>query len=80
MYEAVEAICRAGQIIPLEPVRFEENEHLMIVRLPAMPRVEPVTKLPVAADWQSFVGVLQNSPNWNGDPLAVQEAMRDDWD
>ena len=80
MYQAVEAICRAGQIILLEPVRFEENEHLMIVRLPALPRAEPAANPSASADWQSFVGVLQDSPNWNGDPLTVQEAMRDDWD
>ena len=35
MYQAIEAVCRAGQIVPLEPVHFEENEHLVIVRMPA---------------------------------------------
>lgn len=79
MYQAVEAVCRAGQIIPLEPVRFEENEHLVIVRIPAV----STQHKPVAAgaqDWQSFVGALQGSPNWNADPLTVQEEMRHEWD
>jgi hypothetical protein len=81
MYQAIEAICRAGQIIPLEPIRFEENEHLVIVRLPAtMKPAEPVMPASTATDWQGLVGVLKESPNWRGDPLAVQEAMRHDWD
>ena len=86
MYQAIEAICRAGQIIPLEPVRFEENEHLVIVRLPVLAAVVPVpdrtaATVPVIADdWRQFAGVLKDSPNWNGDPQAVQEAMRREWD
>ena len=35
MYPAIEAVCRAGRIVLLEAVRFEENEHLVIVRMPA---------------------------------------------
>jgi hypothetical protein len=77
MYQAIEAICRAGQIIPLEQVRFEENEHLVIVRIPA---VRSVVAEAAAPDWQSFAGVLKDSPHWNGDPQAIQEAMRHEWD
>ena len=78
MYQAIEAICRAGQIIPLEPVRFEENEHLAIVRMPAAPAaaIPPAKTQAAADDWQHFAGLLKDSPNWNGDPQAVQEAMR----
>lgn len=78
MYHAIEAICRAGQIIPLEPVRFEENEHLVIVRLPVSSAA--ATAPVIADDWRQFAGVLKDSPNWNGDPQAVQEAMRREWD
>ena len=73
MYQAIEATCRAGQIVPLEPVRFEENEHLVIVRMPA-PKAVPAP--PSGADWQQFVGILKDSPHWNGDPQDVQEALR----
>ena len=79
MYQAIEAICRAGQIIPLEPVRFEENEHLVIVRMPAAPAaaIPPAKTQAAADDWQHFAGLLKDSPNWNGDPQAVQQvAMR----
>lgn len=33
MYQAIEAISRAGVIRPLEPILFDENEHLVILRL-----------------------------------------------
>jgi len=31
-------------------------------------------------DWKQFVGSLKNSPNLNGDPLAIQQAMRHEWE
>ena len=34
MYQAIEAISKGGVIQPLEPVQFDENEHLVIIRLP----------------------------------------------
>lgn len=84
MYQAIEAICRAGQIIPLEPVQFQEDEHLVIVRLPLAAAVglRPASTAPAPAtgDWQQFAGMLKDSPNWNGDPQSVQEAMRREWD
>lgn len=40
----------------------------------------PSVPAPATGDWQQFAGVLKDSPNWNGDPQAVQEAMRREWD
>ncbi|MBT8420495.1 MAG: antitoxin family protein [Gammaproteobacteria bacterium] len=37
MYQAIEAICRNGVIQPLEPITFEDAEHLVILRLSALP-------------------------------------------
>ena len=34
MYQAIEAISKGGLIQPLEPVQSDENEHLVILRLP----------------------------------------------
>ncbi|HIJ84465.1 MAG: hypothetical protein HW380_1746 [Magnetococcales bacterium] len=34
MIKAIEAVCINGAIKPLEPVVFEEAEHLVILRLP----------------------------------------------
>lgn len=31
-------------------------------------------------DWARFVGALAGSPHWNGDPVAIQEEMRREWD
>jgi hypothetical protein len=29
-------------------------------------------------DWQSFAGTLRHSPNFNDDPLVIQQAMRNE--
>lgn len=79
MYQAIEAVCRDGRIVPMEPVQFQEDEHLLIVRLPA-PTSGPTPAAAQAADWQQFVGVLQASSNWQGDPQTVQEGIRREWD
>lgn len=88
MHPAIEAVCRGGQIVPLEPVRFEEDERLVIVRLPRPVQAGGESAAPGTApaapsspsDWRAFVGHLRESPHWRGDPLAVQEAMRSEWD
>ncbi|WP_017302428.1 DUF2281 domain-containing protein [Nodosilinea nodulosa] len=28
----------------------------------------------------SYFGILKDSPNFNGDPVAIQRQMRDEWD
>lgn len=33
----------------------------------------------IATDWQGLVGVLADSPHWKGDPVAIQQSMRDEW-
>jgi hypothetical protein len=30
-------------------------------------------------DWHQFVGVLKNSAIFDGDPVDIQRAMRDEW-
>ena len=37
------------------------------------------TQPTASADWQSLVGVLATSPHWSGDPVAIQQSMRDEW-
>lgn len=78
MYQAIEAISRAGVIEPLEPVSFEENEHLVILRLTRTHAPQQV-EASRPADWTQWVGVLKDSPHLNGDPLSAQRAMRDEW-
>lgn len=31
------------------------------------------------ADWHSFAGKLNDSPNFNTDPVEIQRKMRDEW-
>jgi predicted DNA-binding antitoxin AbrB/MazE fold protein len=80
MYQAIEAISKGGVIQPLEPVSFEENEHLVIVRLSKTytPAATPTSRS--GGDWADWVGVLKDSPHLNGDPLALQQDMRREWD
>ncbi len=79
MHPAIEAVCRGGQIVPLEPVQFREDERLVIVRLPA-PDEGAGARVAAPAEWRSFVGTLRDSPHWQGDPMVIQEALRSEWD
>jgi hypothetical protein len=78
MYQAIEAISTAGVIRPLEPILFDDNEHLVILRL-SKTYVSPSAPTH-AAGWQQWAGALKASPNLNGDPLAIQREMRHEWD
>ena len=79
MYQAIEAISRGGCVEPLEMVRFDENERLLILRLSR--RWESADTLPVEyMDWRRFAGMLKGSANFNGDPLDIQQEMRHEWD
>ena len=78
MYQAVEAISKSGVIELLEPVQFEENEHLVILRLSKPWKPSDITEY--VTDWKQLAGILKSSPNLNGDPLLVQQNMRNEWD
>lgn len=76
MYQAIEAVSKAGHIHPLEPVDFDENEQLIILRVSKQWDNNSTTK---TKSWQKFAGVLKNSPAFEGDPVEIQRAMRDEW-
>lgn len=78
MYQAIEAISKSGVIEPIEPVQFDENEHLVILRLSKPWRPQEMTES--VKDWKQLAGVLKSSPNLNGDPVLIQQAMRNEWD
>lgn len=79
MYQAIEAISRAGVIQPLEPILFDDNERLVILRL-SKAYVAPTPTQPPPTDWKQWAGVLKDSPSLAGDPLALQHALRHEWD
>jgi hypothetical protein len=74
MYPAIEAIAKGGIIEPLEPVEFEDNEQLVILRL-TKPWTEKGTTAP-PQDWHDFVGILKSSPHFNDAPVAIQQCLR----
>ena len=78
MYQAIEATSKSGVIKPLEPIAFEEDERLIILRLsrPSEPGPAPSSQAP---DWRQWVGRLKGSPNLNEDPLVIQQRLRDEW-
>lgn len=30
-------------------------------------------------DWRRFAGIMKDSPHFQGDPMVIQKAMRDEW-
>lgn len=38
------------------------------------------TTLKPQVDWRQLAGAIKDSPNLNGDPLALQQEMRHEWD
>lgn len=79
MYQAIEAVSLSGVIQPLEPVVFDENEQLVILRISKSIHMQTASQTQ-PADWKQWVGTLQTSPHLNGDPVDIQQAMRYEWD
>lgn len=38
-----------------------------------------INELPEFPSFSAFSGLLKDSPNFNGDPLEIQDRMRDEW-
>ncbi|MEO5330127.1 MAG: hypothetical protein H7829_18015 [Magnetococcus sp. THC-1_WYH] len=59
--------CRHRAVVTvLEPLESAEN--------PAQ------TAADETRDWQRFAGVMRDTPHFNADPVAIQKAIRDEWD
>lgn len=74
MYQAIAAVSKAGVIQVLEPIQFEENEQLVILRISKKWQAPETSEK--SKDWRKFVGLLKNSPAFDGDPVALQQEMR----
>lgn len=77
MYPTIEAIAKGGVIEPLEPVKFDDNEHVYILRL-SKPLSVP-REIQPESDWRKFAGCLKSSPNFNEDPVTLQREIRNEW-
>jgi hypothetical protein len=60
MYQAIEAQCRHGRIEPLEPVVFDENETLVILRLPRVDGGDSVASAPKVPMRGAMRGMLSS--------------------
>ena len=54
---------------------FSQVQRVLVTLLPSTPTASSA----IQADWQVFEGALKNSPNFNGDPLQIQQALRAEW-
>lgn len=71
MYQAIEAVCQQGRIQPLEPVSFDENEHLVILRLPRI----PITSTPPA---RGIRGAMKGMLSSVDEFIAAKQFIRED--
>lgn len=68
---------KRGQTIILNESLSLPDQEVEIMVIPISdPGSEPLKKNTLA----SFVGKLQNSPNFQDDPVVIQRQMRDEWD
>ncbi|SEH04563.1 hypothetical protein [Candidatus Venteria ishoeyi] len=77
MLQSIEAIVeKNGSVSLLEPIHPARQMRAILTLL------EPSEKLPMPAkrSLKSLIGVLKDSTAFDGDPLLVQQAMRDEWD
>lgn len=74
MPQVIEAnIFPDGQIEFLDKINFVKKTRVKITILEDKEESS-------AQDWKSFVGRLEDSPSFNDDPVAIQKALRDEWD
>lgn len=68
----------------------EPNGHLQFLETPPRPADQPrrvlvtftssAQEAAAPRDWRQLLGSMKDSPNLNDDPLAIQQAMRHEWD
>lgn len=83
MLQTVEAI-----VEPSGSVRLLEQLHVDHPCRAVVTLVEAATHAPdartvatsEAVEWRRFVGVLKDSPHFNGDPITAQRTMRNEWE
>jgi len=75
MLQAIEAIIEQnGAVRLLEPLHLTRQTRAVLTLL------EPVNIMQTKRPLREFIGALKHSSAFTGNPLAVQQAMRDEWD
>lgn len=65
-------IARISQEVGIDPQIIRESEAIN----KKLPQFEEVN---TPIDWRSFAGQLRDTANFNGDSVAIQQRMRDEW-
>ncbi len=60
MYQAIEAVCRHGRIEPVEPVVFDEDESVVILRFPRPTTAKPAPSIPGVSIRGAMRGMLSS--------------------
>jgi uncharacterized membrane protein len=73
------AMSTAEVIYELVKTLPEEQANQVLLFVESLPKgsEKPDAAPTLLAD---FLGILKDSPTFNGDPVEIQRAMRDDWD
>ena len=78
MLQTIEVeIDEEGKIHPLQAVPPTAERHALLTLV--IPEAATAQPQGVAAGWRSLIGKLKGSPSFNGDPVNLQRAMRDEW-
>ncbi len=79
MFSTIEVIVEQnGTVHLLEPLRATRPTRALLTLLE--PLDKPLAALLSRRPLHDFIGVLKNASAFNGDPVALQRAMRDEWD
>ncbi len=78
-YEA--EVGRDGKVRLREPLALRDRHRAVVIVMEPMEASEPPAyPTDASRDWRRFVGVMKDTAHFNADPVAIQKAMRDEWD
>jgi hypothetical protein len=63
--------------------KYDEIQKVLVTVMADAKRTKtPATRAPAKpnAGWGDLLGSLKGSPNFGGDPIAIQQRMRNEWD
>ncbi|MBF0295242.1 MAG: hypothetical protein HQL96_08625 [Magnetococcales bacterium] len=81
MLQSVEAeIGEDGQIQLREPLTIHGPCRAVVIVLGPLAKEMANERISASSlGWRRHVGAMKDSPHFNGDPVAIQKAMRDEW-
>ena len=78
-YEA--EVSADGQVRLREPMVLRGRHRAVLTVLEPLESDEIASgSMESSPNWRRFAGVMKESPHFNGDPVAIQKALRDEWD